>query len=202
MAKKKKKSKKDKEEQEEEKVHKTLADLAKESEDEPKKSESDGNEDKEETSQEPEEGSEDLEKAKLEEEEDELDESEKGTKSDEDDNKSEEDDQDSASKDDDSDEDNLLTQEELEELDPKDYFLEMVKAVNQALNTEEGKKLNCRMKIVVDGQEAYIYQGLRQNVYARLFVDKPHRIYRYTMKKLLTNHKATKPFFTPDKIRS
>ena len=98
-------------------------------------------------------------------------------------------------------------EEDLEEEEPEEdpeediSFISFIEKINEALRSKEGKKLNCRVKVVVSGKEAYIYQGLKHNTWARIFKDKKHIIYRYTLRRLLTTHPATKKLFTPDKIR-
>lgn len=81
-------------------------------------------------------------------------------------------------------------------------FNELIKRVGNALRGPEGKKLNCRLKVLVDDQQAYIYQGLRNNVWGRLFSSKKHLIYRYPLKKLLQEHPDTKDYFTHKHLRN
>ncbi len=63
--------------------------------------------------------------------------------------------------------------------------------IQKALNSEEGVKLNCRLRILVQDKEAIVYQGLLGNVWGRFRVTGNHNVYRHALKSLLMHNVNT-----------
>jgi len=80
------------------------------------------------------------------------------------------------------------------ELNDKE-FIEMTQAINSVLQTEQGKKLNCRLKVIVTNKQAIIYQGPISNTWARLKANGNHQVYRHSLKKLLQESEKTAKYF-------
>jgi hypothetical protein len=70
-------------------------------------------------------------------------------------------------------------------------FRSLCMNIQKALNSEAGKKLNCRLRILVSDKEAIVYQGLLGNVWGRFRVTGDHNIYRHALKGLLMNSTYT-----------
>jgi len=67
--------------------------------------------------------------------------------------------------------------------------------ISEALRTETGKKLNCRLRVLVEHRQAIVYQGLASNVWGRFRSDGRHQVYRHALKKLLTEFPKTAEVF-------
>ena len=70
-------------------------------------------------------------------------------------------------------------------------FQALCMGIQKALNSEEGVKLNCRLRILVKDKEAVVYQGLIGNVWGRFRDTGNHNIYRHALKNLLMNNAHT-----------
>lgn len=91
--------------------------------------------------------------------------------------------------------------EEKEEAPEKSEFVSVIEGVTKALNSPAGKRLNCRVKVIAPDNQAIVYQGLRNNVWGRIYKDKKHDIYRHPLRKLLQNFEETKEEFKPENLR-
>ena len=85
--------------------------------------------------------------------------------------------------------------------EPKVYklpipFPEFCHKLHLALQSDKGKKLNCRVKVLVTDSQAMIYQGVYSNVWGRFNVSGIHNIYRHQLKNLLKTNPDTAEFFT------
>jgi len=70
-------------------------------------------------------------------------------------------------------------------------FQKLCMDVSEALRSEEGRNLNCRLKVLVENHNAVIYQGMLGNVWGRLRADGRHQIYRHALKNLLAGNPKT-----------
>jgi len=70
-------------------------------------------------------------------------------------------------------------------------FQSLCMGIQKALNSDDGKKLNCRLRILVSDKEAIVYQGLIGNVWGRFRVTGDHNVYRHALKSLLMNSTHT-----------
>jgi len=84
---------------------------------------------------------------------------------------------------------------------PLTGFNSIIVPVTMALKSDQGISLSCKVKVINPGKEAIIYQGLINNVYGRLFADRPHIIYRHSLRKLLQSHELTKDLFTEANLK-
>jgi hypothetical protein len=71
-------------------------------------------------------------------------------------------------------------------------FQKLCMDVSETLRSEEGKNLNCRLRVVVENHNAIVYQGLLGNVWGRIRADGRHQIYRHALKNLLAGNPKTK----------
>ena len=71
-------------------------------------------------------------------------------------------------------------------------FHELCMAVSEALRSEQGTKLSCRVKVLVEDSSAVIYQGMLSNVWGRFTADGKSNIYRHALKQVLLEDPRTK----------
>jgi hypothetical protein len=77
----------------------------------------------------------------------------------------------------------------------EEYFTDLVKAIHMALKSDEGRRLNCRLHVLVEGHKIIIYQGMLSNVFGHFKRDGNHAIHRFALKKLMKTHPSTAQFF-------
>ena len=70
-------------------------------------------------------------------------------------------------------------------------FQKLCLTVSEVLRGEKGKKLSCRVKVLIEDNSAVIYQGMLSNVWGRLTADGKHNIYRHALKQVLLEDPRT-----------
>jgi len=87
-----------------------------------------------------------------------------------------------------------LQKKALEEIDTslENDFQSFCLTVAEVLRSEKGRKLSCRIKVLVEDRSAVIYQGMMSNVWGRLTADGKHNIYRHALKQVLIEDPRTK----------
>tara|TARA_R110000851_G_scaffold92770_2_gene202386 strand:- start:1530 stop:1874 length:345 start_codon:yes stop_codon:yes gene_type:complete len=71
-------------------------------------------------------------------------------------------------------------------------FQQLCLTVSEVLRGEKGRKLSCRVRVLVEDSSAVIYQGMLSNVWGRLTYDGKHAIYRHALKQVLLEDERTK----------
>jgi hypothetical protein len=74
-------------------------------------------------------------------------------------------------------------------------FQSLILKVQTALSSDKGKRLNCRVRVLVQDREAVVYQGLRSNIWGRLKANGNHSIYRHALARVLREDPATANLF-------
>ncbi len=82
-----------------------------------------------------------------------------------------------------------------DEQDNTGTFTELIRAIQQALQSEKGLRLACKVAKINNSNSLIIYQGLRSNVWARIEKNGNYFIYRSSLERLLKSHEATKKYF-------
>jgi hypothetical protein len=85
--------------------------------------------------------------------------------------------------------------EEPIEVDEATKFQRLCLDVTQALRSDEGKNLSCRLKVLTANKQAVVYQGMLGNVWARLKANGRHSIYRHVLNNLLKSNENTRKYF-------
>ncbi len=80
-------------------------------------------------------------------------------------------------------------------VEQENNFQKLCMDVAKVLRSDQGNKLSCRIKVLVEDRSAIIYQGMLSNVWGRLTHDNKHAIYRHALKQVLLEDPRTKHIF-------